>query len=57
MVTLADNQGRKHQIAKSDIANPSPISLMPEGLEQRFTQDEFIDLIAFLMSQKENRGP
>jgi putative membrane-bound dehydrogenase-like protein len=56
-VTLADNQGRKHQVAKADIANPSPISLMPEGLEQRFTQDEFIDLIAFLMSQKENRGP
>jgi putative membrane-bound dehydrogenase-like protein len=56
-VTLADNQGKKHQIAKANIANPSPISLMPEGLEQRFTQDEFIDLIAFLMSQKENRGP
>jgi putative membrane-bound dehydrogenase-like protein len=57
MVTLADNQGRKHQVAKADLANPSPISLMPEGLEQRFTQDEFVDLIAFLMSQKENRAP
>ena len=32
---------------------PLPTSVMPEGLELRLTADEFIDLIAFLTSQKE----
>jgi putative membrane-bound dehydrogenase-like protein len=59
MLTLADNQGQKHVLARADIAEqePSPVSTMPEGLEQRFREDEFVDLIAFLMSQKEARGP
>jgi putative heme-binding domain-containing protein len=58
-LTLADNQGQKHSVAKIDIEQqqPSPVSSMPEGLEMRFTQDEFIDLIAFLMSRKESREP
>jgi hypothetical protein len=30
---------------------------MPEGLELRLTQEEFVDLIAFLASQKETRRP
>jgi putative membrane-bound dehydrogenase-like protein len=57
-LTLADNQGQRHVVAKTDIEErrPSPVSTMPEGLEKRFTQDEFIDLIAFLVSQKEGRG-
>ena len=56
-LTLADNQGMKHVLLKADIeeANPSPISTMPEGLEQRMTADEFVDMIAFLASQKEKR--
>src|SRR5207253_167408 len=59
MLTLADNQGQKHVLAKADIEaqQPSPVSTMPEGLEKRFTEDEFIDLIAFLASQKESRAP
>jgi putative heme-binding domain-containing protein len=59
MLTTADNQGVKHQLAKADIeeANPSPISTMPEGLELRFSADEFVDLIAFLASQKDKRAP
>jgi hypothetical protein len=28
---------------------------MPDGLEKRFTEDEFVDLIAFLASQRETR--
>jgi putative membrane-bound dehydrogenase-like protein len=58
-LTLADNQGQKHVLAKADIEEqqPSPLSTMPEGLEKRFTEDEFIDLIAFLVSQKESRAP
>jgi putative membrane-bound dehydrogenase-like protein len=58
-LTLADNQGQQHLVAKSDIEQqqPSQLSTMPEGFDKRFTQDELVDLIAFLMSQKEGRGP
>jgi len=38
-------------------ARPSKTQGGPEGLEKRFTDDEFVDLIAFLMSQQEGRGP
>src|SRR5207247_8887000 len=43
-LTLADNQGQKHLLAKADIEaeQPSPVSTMPEGLEKRFTEQEFI---------------
>jgi putative membrane-bound dehydrogenase-like protein len=51
-VTLADAQGIKYALAKTEIGNPSLISLMPEGVEQTYTQDEFVDLIAFLQSLK-----
>jgi len=30
---------------------------MPEGLEKRLTADEFLDLLAFLVSQKDERKP
>lgn len=58
-LTLADNQGQKHTLAKDDIElqRPSPLSSMPDGLEKRFTEEEFIDLIAFLAAQKESRPP
>jgi putative heme-binding domain-containing protein len=59
MLTLADNQGQKHLVVKTDIEEQqaSVVSTMPEELEKRFSRDEFVDLIAFLMSQKEDRGP
>jgi putative membrane-bound dehydrogenase-like protein len=59
MLTLADNQAQKHVLAKSDIEEqqPSPLSTMPDGLEKRFTEEEFVDLIAFLVSQKQARAP
>jgi putative membrane-bound dehydrogenase-like protein len=58
-LTLADNQGQKHVLAKADIEeqHASAVSSMPEGLELRLTQEEFVDLIAFLASLKESRGP
>jgi putative heme-binding domain-containing protein len=58
-LTLADNQGQKLLLPKADIEEQrtSTVSTMAEGLEKRFTEAEFIDLIAFLMSQKEGRGP
>lgn len=53
-LTIADNQGQKHALAKTAIAERRrhPLSTMPEGLEQRLSEDEFVDLIAFLVSQK-----
>jgi len=58
MLTLADSQGQKHLLAKADIEEqqPSLLSTMPDGLEKLFTENEFIDLIAFLANQKEDRG-
>lgn len=52
-ITLADNQGQKSTIAKRDIdeQSVSAVSTMPEGLEAKLTEDEFVDLIAFLQSQ------
>jgi putative membrane-bound dehydrogenase-like protein len=58
-LTVADNQGQKHTLTRAAIEDqqPSLVSTMPEGLEQRFGADEFVDLIAFLASQKDGRGP
>jgi hypothetical protein len=41
-------------LAKSEIeqCRTQPQSTMPEGLEKQFTTEEFVDLIAFLMSQR-----
>jgi putative membrane-bound dehydrogenase-like protein len=51
-LTLADNQGQKLTLMKAaiDTQQQSAISTMPEGLEKRFTEEEFVDLIAFLTS-------
>jgi putative membrane-bound dehydrogenase-like protein len=59
MLTLADQQAQKHVLAKADIEEqqPSPLSTMPDGLEKRFSEEEFVDLIAFLVSQKQARAP
>ena len=59
MLTLADNQGQRHVVAKDAVEEQetSPLSTMPEGLEKRMTQDEFVDLIAFLASLQESRRP
>jgi putative heme-binding domain-containing protein len=55
MLTLVDNQAQKHVISKVDIdqQKPSPLSTMPEGLEKRLSEDEFVDLVALLASLKE----
>ncbi len=57
MVTLADSQGTRHLLPKSAIREQRlhSLSAMPEGLEKGWSSDEFIDLIGFLVSQKE--GP
>lgn len=54
-ITLADNQGKQTIIERSQIEEQQPqsISTMAVGLEKRFSQEEFVDLIAFLASRKE----
>jgi putative membrane-bound dehydrogenase-like protein len=58
-ITLADNQAAKQVVARADIdeVQKGTVSTMPEGLEKRLTEDEFVDLVSFLMSLKEPRGP
>ena len=53
-LTLGDAEGKTHEIRKSEIEARKPLSLsvMPEGLEKRLSSQEFVDLIAFLVSQK-----
>src|SRR5262249_51617047 len=48
-LTLADKDGKKHHLARADIEEQQRLSqsTMPEGLEKRLTEQEFIDLIAF----------
>ncbi len=54
-VTIGDSEGKLHEIPRDEIdeLTVQSISTMPEGLEKRLTEREFVDLIAFLMS----RGP
>jgi hypothetical protein len=54
VLTLADDQGHRREIPKTEIdeRHVQSKSIMPEGLEKRLTQREFVDLLAFLMAQK-----
>jgi putative membrane-bound dehydrogenase-like protein len=54
-VTMYDSAANKIVIKKSDIRlrRKSPLSLMPEGLEQSMSPQEFTDLISYLESLKE----
>jgi putative membrane-bound dehydrogenase-like protein len=57
-ITIVDNQAKKHVVARADIEEQKKQagSAMPEGLETRLTEDEFVDLISYLVSLKEVRG-
>jgi putative heme-binding domain-containing protein len=54
-LTLVDGQGEKLHLAKSTIErqHASALSTMPEDLEKRFSEQEFVDLVAFLAGLKE----
>ena len=56
-MTLGDKEGKLHKIMKSEIEEKSvqKISTMPDGVDKRLTQQEFIDLIEFLVSQRSTR--
>lgn len=57
-LTLADNQGKQHLVAKDEIdqQHSQPHSTMPDGLTKLLSANEFVDLIAFLASQKREVG-
>ncbi|MEO2017535.1 MAG: PVC-type heme-binding CxxCH protein [Fuerstiella sp.] len=54
LLVLGDNQGKLHQIARSDVEEitTQTVSTMPDGLEKKLTDREFADLLAFLESEK-----
>jgi putative membrane-bound dehydrogenase-like protein len=51
-LTLGDTQGKTHQIPKADIEERQlqSKSTMPEGLEKKLSDREFLDLITYLTS-------
>ena len=54
-LTLVDQEIRKLELKKSEIVEQQPLAVsgMPDGLENRLTRQEFVDLIAYLVSLKE----
>jgi putative heme-binding domain-containing protein len=57
-ITLVDSQLQKYVVNQADIEERQvhPTSTMPEGLEKRLTEDEFVDLISYLANLKERRA-
>lgn len=55
---VLDPQAKKHILAKSDIESirKSALSTMPEGIEKNLKEEEFVDLVAFLVSLKIGPG-
>ena len=53
-LTLGDAQGKPHDVDKTLIQTrvPQSVSTMPEGLEKQLTEQEFVDLLAFLLAQR-----
>src|SRR5262245_26748490 len=57
-VVIRDADGRDHRIAKEEVDSltPSKLSLMPDNVVSQLTYEQFIDLLAFLKSQKEQES-
>ena len=53
-IVLADVAGQEHPVARDQIASMQmlPTSLMPAGLERTLTEQELLDLVAYLRSRK-----
>ncbi len=53
LLVLGDDKGKLHSIPKADIDDIAERkqSTMPEGLEKKLTDREFVDLLSFLESQ------
>ena len=57
-IVLRDANGRDLRLAKNEVeaVTPSKISLMPDNAVSLLTYDQFIDLLAFLKSRKEQES-
>jgi putative heme-binding domain-containing protein len=57
-VTIRDANGKDTTISRKDLDDikPSPVSLMPDNVVSQLGYDQFIDLLAFLKSQKEQES-
>jgi putative heme-binding domain-containing protein len=57
-VVIRDSNGRDTRVAREDIESltPSKLSLMPDNVVSQISYDQFIDLLAFLKSQKEQES-
>ena len=53
-VVLVDAAGQEHAVARDQIAamHTLPVSLMPAGLERTLSQQELLDIVAYLRSRK-----
>jgi putative membrane-bound dehydrogenase-like protein len=56
-LVILDGQARKLAVPKADIESrgKSTVSPMPEGMENSLTEDEFVDLVSYLVSLKAER--
>jgi quinoprotein glucose dehydrogenase len=57
-VIIRDANGRDIRVAKDEIESlaPSKLSLMPDNVVSQISYDQFIDLLAFLKSKKEQES-
>jgi putative heme-binding domain-containing protein len=57
-ITVVDSETKRHVLARADIESQQKQagSAMPEGLEKRLSEEDFVDLISYLVSLKESRG-
>lgn len=57
-LTLGDDQGKVHTIVNTTIdeRHIQPRSTMPDGLEKKLTDREFLDLVTFLIAQKKGEA-
>ena len=56
-VRFADADGKEHLVPKSEIDEKafSPVSVMPNGLNDGMTLADFADVIAYLEARKEKK--
>jgi hypothetical protein len=58
-LTLVDSQAQKHVVPRADIDTVlrQPVSTMPDELERRLTEDEYVDLVSFFSEPERNARP
>ena len=58
VLVLGDEQGKTHEIQKTEIEERAKQtrSTMPDGLEKRLSDRDFLDLVTFLAGQKKKEN-